>query len=108
MPRLTFDLGEIAQRAAGADEPIARGEPRHSRLRQMAPDVVAQPPDLLRRRRIGLEELLAQPQRARTAGSPRRPARRRTKSGDLHAAAAEIEQQAVRYRRGPRTAPVNP
>src|SRR6185503_8224677 len=33
-PRLTIDLGQIAQRASGADEPIARRKPGYSSLRQ--------------------------------------------------------------------------
>ena len=53
-PRLTIDLGQIAQGASGANEPITRGQSSHLSLRQMAPDVVAQPPELLGGRRIGL------------------------------------------------------
>ena len=96
-PRLTIDLGQIAQRASGANQPIARREASHSSLRQMAPDVVAQTPELLGGGRIGLEEFLAQSKRPeRQAHAFRQPAAR--ESGDLQAAAAEIEEQAVRNR----------
>ena len=63
----------------------------------MAPDVVAQTPELLGGGRIGLEEFLAQSKRPeRQAHAFRQPAAR--ESGDLEAAASEIEEQAVRHR----------
>ena len=64
----------------------------------MAPDVVAQTPELLGGGRIGFEEFLAQSKRPeRQAHAACQPAAR--ESGDLQAAASEIEEQAVRNRK---------
>ena len=59
--------------------------------------MVAQAPDLSAGWRIGLEELLTQSKRSdrQTHGFNQLPA---CESGDLHAAAAKVEEQAVRNR----------
>ena len=94
--RLAIDFCQIAQRAAGPDEPIARRQSADTSLGQTTPDVVAQALQLFEGRRIRLEKLLAQPERPERQAHlfPETPAR---ELGDLHAPAAEIEQQAVRH-----------
>src|SRR6266550_1803733 len=96
--RWTIDLGQIAECASGANEPITRRKPGHVSLRQVAPDVVAQAPELLSGGRIRLEEFLAQPKRPeRQAHAFSQPAA--GESADLEAATSEIEEQAARNRK---------
>src|SRR5206468_6819952 len=96
-PRLPIDLCQIAQRSTRADETVAGGQAAHTRPGQMAPDVVAKTLELFVSWRIGFEKLLAQPERSKwQAHLPAQtPAR---EFGDLHAAAADIEEQSVRNR----------
>ena len=61
------------------------------------PDVVAQSPDLLGRRRIGLEERLTQSKRTERQAHDAGPAGA-LESVSLQTAATEIEEQAVRNR----------
>jgi hypothetical protein len=83
-----------------ANQPIASAELAHARLLETAPDMFAQPPQLFARRWIGRQEPAAEPEGAE------RQARRGTgaptlESGQLHAAAADVEHQSVAHVQAP-------
>src|SRR5262249_46593704 len=98
--RLAIDLGEVSQRAAGADEAIAGREPPEADLRQAAPDVIAQAPELLAGRRIRIEELLAQSKRSeRQADGIEHPAA--PEPLPLQASPPEVDQRAAGHDKSP-------
>jgi hypothetical protein len=63
-PGAGFDLGDVADRAAGADQQLVGFELRDPCLAQQLRDMGAQPADFVRGRRIGLEKTVADTQRS--------------------------------------------
>src|SRR5438477_9161541 len=97
MLRLTIDLGQIAKRASGTHEVFTRRQSLHVRLCQAASDETSQASKLLGAGRVRLEEFLTQSQRTEWEADAFGHAAAR-ESRDLHAAAADIEEQSVRHR----------
>src|SRR5262245_29866082 len=57
---VTIHLGQVPNGSAGADQPGAGCEAAHRHLPEMTSNVLAEAPNLLARRRIGCQELLAE------------------------------------------------
>ena len=84
--------GEVADGAAGADENLARPEPRHTGADELRSHVQAQRLDLPGRRRVRGEEAVGQPQRAEPE-TPRLADRAVLEARDLQAPTAEVDDQ---------------
>jgi hypothetical protein len=88
--RLTIDLGEIPQGSPCPDEGIASCQPLHAVLRQLMSHVIAESPNLLPGRWVGLQESFARTKRPERE-SHVRLAPATLESGHLDAAAAHVE-----------------
>src|SRR5262249_46921532 len=93
-PRPAGDPGPVADGAPRAHEVLAALERRHAGVREQLPGVIAQLLDLRGRRGVGLQEGVADAQRAEGhAHAAHQPTL--AEAGHLDAAAAEVEEDAV-------------
>src|SRR5947207_1934092 len=89
-----IDFGQIANRAAGADQAFIRLEWAHTRLLERLVDMLFEAAHFASARRIGLQKLIAEAERAELQ-APRALEPPIAKMDQLKASSAHVEDDAV-------------